>query len=167
MTLWIFKESEVGKLESISYSTNQEDQRWWHVHVALYCNRRDVDGFGSHYNAVVSKKKTGGQLYMDISSGPHSPYHHPQMNPMTLTQTLEESENTPSMYLRASFVTWSIRKSYCLYVIPEARSSCRIAYCKYVKNVFLGEGFIFLFDYVNFLLLCQFGCVLLENINYV
>ena len=73
VTLWIFQESESGKLESISYSTDQQDQKRRHVHLALYRDRRDVDGFGSHYNAVVSKKKNKGQLYMDISSGPPSP----------------------------------------------------------------------------------------------
>ena len=73
VTLWIFQESEAGQLESISYSTNKKEQKRRHVHVALYRDRGDVHGFGSHYNAVVSKKKNRGQLYMDISSGPPSP----------------------------------------------------------------------------------------------
>ena len=65
--------SEAGQLESISYSTNKKEQKRRHVHVALYRDRGDVHGFGSHYNAVVSTKKNRGQLYMDISSGPPSP----------------------------------------------------------------------------------------------
>ena len=75
VTLWIFQESEAGQLESISYSTNEKEQKRQHVHVTLYLyhDRGDVHGFGSHYNAVVSTKKNRGQLYMDISSGPPSP----------------------------------------------------------------------------------------------
>ena len=57
VTLWIFQESEAGQLESISYSINKKEQKRRHVHVALYRDRGDVHGFGSHYNAVVSKKK--------------------------------------------------------------------------------------------------------------
>ena len=60
VTLWIFQESEAGQLESICYSTNKKEQKRWHVHVALYHDRGDVHGFGSHYNAVVSKKKNRG-----------------------------------------------------------------------------------------------------------
>ena len=101
VTLWIFQESEAGQLESISYSTNKKGQKRRHVHVALYHNRGDVHGFGSHYNAVVSKKKNRGQLYMDISSGPPSPGEistpvpSPSHEPNDFNPTFDGSEMLP------------------------------------------------------------------------
>ena len=101
ITLWIFQESAAGKLESISYSTDKEEQTRRHVHVALYRYRGDLDEFGSHYNAVVNKKKNKGQLYMDISSGPPSPGEIPTPVPSPSDQpddfnpTFEECEMLP------------------------------------------------------------------------
>ena len=101
VTLWIFQESEAGQLESISYSTNKKEQKRRHVHVALYRDRGDVHGFGSHYNAVVSKKKNRGQLYMDISSGPPSPGEistpvpSPSHEPNDFNPTFDGSEMLP------------------------------------------------------------------------
>ena len=101
VTLWIFQESEAGQLESISYSTNKKEQKRRHVHVALYHDRGDVHGFGSHYNAVVSKKKNRGQLYMDISSGPPSPGEistpvpSPSHEPNDFNPTFDGSEMLP------------------------------------------------------------------------
>ena len=83
ITLWIFQENEAGKLETISYNTNEEKNSRWHVHVALYRDRGDVDGLASHYNAVVSKNKNKGQIYIDLQSqevsgsGPPSPFDVP------------------------------------------------------------------------------------------
>ena len=91
VTLWIFQESEAGQLESISYSTNKKEQKRRHVHVALYHDRGDVHGFGSHYNAVVSKRKTGAKSTWTFHQDhpPQGKYlllcHHPHMNQMTST----------------------------------------------------------------------------------
>ena len=78
MTLWIFQENEAGKMETISYNTNEESNKRRHVHVALYRDRGDVHGLASHYNAVVSKNKNKGQIYIDHQShevsGPPSPF---------------------------------------------------------------------------------------------
>ena len=51
--------------------------------MALYRDRGDVDGLASHYNAVVSKNKKKGQIYIDLQSqevsgsGPPSPFDVP------------------------------------------------------------------------------------------
>ena len=78
MTLWIFRENEAGKMETICCNTNEESNMQRHVHVALYCDRGDVDGLASHYNAVVSKNKNKGRIYIDQQShevsGPPSPF---------------------------------------------------------------------------------------------
>ena len=78
MTLWIFQENEAGKMETICCNTNEERNMQRHVHVALYRDRGDVDGLASHYNAVVSKKKNKGRIYIDQQShevsGPPSPF---------------------------------------------------------------------------------------------
>ena len=101
VTLWIFQESEGGQLESISYSTNKKEQKRRHVHVALYRDRGDVHGIGSHYNAVVSKQNNRGQLYMDISSGPPSPGEistpvpSPSHEPNDFNPTFDGSEILP------------------------------------------------------------------------
>ena len=106
VTLWIFQESEAGQLESISYTTNKKEQKRRHVHVALYRDRGDVHGFGSHYNAVVSKKKNRGQLYMDISSGPPSPGEistpvpSPSHEPNDFNPTFDGSEMLPDFQQR-------------------------------------------------------------------
>ena len=83
ITLWIFQENKAGNLETISYNTNEEKNSRRHVHVALYCDRGDVDGLASHYNAVVSKNKNKGQIYIHLQSqevsgsGPPSPFDVP------------------------------------------------------------------------------------------
>ena len=56
ITLWIFQENEAGNMETICYNTNEENNMWRHVHVALYHDRGDVDGLASHYNATIKSE---------------------------------------------------------------------------------------------------------------
>ena len=94
---------KVQQAELSQYPTPliKKEQRRRHVHVALYRYRGDVDGFGSHYNAVVNKKKNKGQLYMDLSLDhpPQGTYlllsHHLVINQMTSIQLLRNSEMLP------------------------------------------------------------------------
>ena len=124
VTLWIFQESAAGRLESISYSTDKQEQRRRHVHVALYHDRGDVDGFGSHYNAVVSKKKNKGQLYMDLSSGPPSQgkylllSHRPLINLMTSIQLLRN--------LKCCLTSTVNQMHQCLIYLPQTSVSCSL-----------------------------------------
>ena len=58
VTLWIFESNAAEKMDSISYTTDEHTAKRRHIHMVLYCERGDKEGFGNHYNAVVSQKKT-------------------------------------------------------------------------------------------------------------
>ena len=60
VTLWIFQSNAVEKMDSISYTTDEHTAKRRHIHMVLYCERGDKEGFGNHYNAVVSQKKNQG-----------------------------------------------------------------------------------------------------------
>ena len=77
VTLWIFQSNAAEKMDSISYTTDEHTAKRRHIHMVLYRERGDKEGFGNHYNAVVSQNKNKGQMYTDIqpdtTSGPPSP----------------------------------------------------------------------------------------------
>ena len=64
-------------MDSISYTTDEHTAKRKHIHMVLYHGRGDKEGFGNHYNAVVSQNKNKGQMYTDIqpdtTSGRPSP----------------------------------------------------------------------------------------------
>ena len=60
VTLWIFQSNAAEKMDSISYTTDENTAKRRHIHMVLYCDRGDKDGFGNHYNSVVSQKKNLG-----------------------------------------------------------------------------------------------------------
>ena len=77
VTLWIFQSNTAEKMDSISYTTDEHTAKRRHIHMVLYRERGDKEGFGNHYNVVVSQKKNQGQMYIDIqpdtTSGPPLP----------------------------------------------------------------------------------------------
>ena len=68
ITLWIYQQDEEENMHSIQYSTGQEAQTWRHCHLILYRDRNDIQGLGSHYNSIVSKKKNKGNIYEDYGA---------------------------------------------------------------------------------------------------
>ena len=97
-TLWIFQSNAAEKMDSISYTTDEHTAKRRHIHMVLYHERGDKEGFGNHYNAVVSQNKNKGQMYADIqpdtTSGPPSPgtyqhqFPHLHIKMMTLIQLM-------------------------------------------------------------------------------
>ena len=61
ITLWIYQKDEKEFMHSIQYGTGKDIQKRRHCHLILYRNRQDIEGLGSHYNSVVSKKKNKGE----------------------------------------------------------------------------------------------------------
>ena len=62
VTLWIFQSNAAEKMDSISYTTDENTAKRRHIHMVLYCDRGDKDGFGNHYNSVVSQKEEPGLI---------------------------------------------------------------------------------------------------------
>ena len=68
ITLWIYQQDQEENMHSIQYSTGQEAQTRCHCHLILYRDRNDIQGLGSHYNSIVSKKKNKGNIYEDYGA---------------------------------------------------------------------------------------------------
>ena len=47
-------------MDSISYTTDEHTAKRRHIHMVLYRERGDKEGFGNHYNAIVSQNKNKG-----------------------------------------------------------------------------------------------------------
>ena len=114
VTLWIFQSNAAEKMDSISYTTDEHTAKRRHIHMVLYRERGDKEGFGNHYNAVVSQNKNKGQMYTDIqpenTSGPPSPgdvstpvpspsYQNDDFNPTYVEDVGQQDFNSELMHL--------------------------------------------------------------------
>ena len=52
-------------MQCIEYSTGQESRKQCRCNLILYRDRNDIQGLGSHYNSIISKKKSNGREYED------------------------------------------------------------------------------------------------------
>ena len=64
-TLCVYQKNEKDLMQCIEYSTGQESQKQHHCNLILYRDRNDIQGLGSHYNSIVSKRKNNGREYED------------------------------------------------------------------------------------------------------
>ena len=64
-TLCVYQKNEKDLMQCIEYSTGQESQKQRCCKLILYRDRNDIQGLGSHYNLILSKKKNNGREYED------------------------------------------------------------------------------------------------------
>ena len=74
-------------MQCIEYSTDQESQKQCRCNLILYRDRNDIQGLGSHYNSIVSKRKNNDREYEDY--GVHD-INQQLPNQSTHNETIEE-----------------------------------------------------------------------------
>ena len=65
LMLCIYQKIEKDLMQCIEYCTGQESQKQHCCNLILYRDKNNIQGLGSHYNSIVSKKKNNGREYED------------------------------------------------------------------------------------------------------